>query len=232
MGYYDVKNAKLCKQYENENWWHREPLVDETDLDRFIGAVEPLMEPGRDCVWLSCGRVESNLPKIRKLLSKFGLKVTPFQLNYSRSQMENYGHPSRKRGLANCRSKEPIWLIFKGKRPKGMPSKRLYVDEGSPLFYEVIQRVPLLPPKLGTLVSKSVRDESLRHMVGVPEEEDPAEIEKAKLAEDATEEECGTGGTGVNPAAAAASARKKGNCTDRRPVRNSFGFHMITPSIC
>ena len=222
MGYYDVKNAKLCKQYENENSWHREPLLDEADLERFIGAVEPLMEPGRDCVWLSCGRVDSNLPKARKILSKVGLKVTPFQLNYSRSQMENYGHTSRKRGLANCRSKEPIWLIFKGKRPKEMPSKRLYVDEGSPLFYEVIQRVPLLPPKFGTLVSKSVREESLKQMVGVPEEEDPAEIEKAKLAEDATEEECGTGGTGVNPVAAAASARKK-----RKLYRQATGEEQL-----
>jgi len=74
MGYYDVKNAKWCKQYENENWWHREPLLDEPDLERFIGAVEPLMEPGRDCVWLSCGQVESDLPKARKILSKSVLK--------------------------------------------------------------------------------------------------------------------------------------------------------------
>ena len=58
MALYDVKNAKLCKIFEGECLTHREPLLDETDFDRFVQTVEPLMQPGRDILWVLAGRTD------------------------------------------------------------------------------------------------------------------------------------------------------------------------------
>ena len=35
---------------------HREPLVDEEDLERFVKTVEPLMQRVRDALWILLGR--------------------------------------------------------------------------------------------------------------------------------------------------------------------------------
>ena len=54
MGFYDVKNAKLCNIYEGEGLTHREPLLDEDDFERYLHAVDPLLHPGRDVLWVLC----------------------------------------------------------------------------------------------------------------------------------------------------------------------------------
>ena len=72
MGFYDVKNAKLCNIYEGENLMHREPLFDEDDFERCLNAVDPLLHPGRDVVWVLCGRTESNINKLRKVRLQVG----------------------------------------------------------------------------------------------------------------------------------------------------------------
>ena len=68
MGFYDVKNAKLCTIFQGEVLTHREPKLDELDFERFVETVEPLLQPKRDALWVLCGRTtESNGPKVKKL---------------------------------------------------------------------------------------------------------------------------------------------------------------------
>ena len=67
-----MKNAKLCNIYEGANLMHREPLFDEEDFERYLNAVDPLLHPGRDVVWVLCGRTESNINKLRKVRLQVG----------------------------------------------------------------------------------------------------------------------------------------------------------------
>ena len=92
MGFYDVKNAKLCNVYDGEGLTHREPVLDEEDFERFLQAVDPLIYPGRDVVWVLTGRTDSNLPKLRKIIAKFKLHIEVFYLCYNTKQMQLYGH--------------------------------------------------------------------------------------------------------------------------------------------
>ena len=69
MGFYDVKKAKVCNIYEGENVMHREP---EDDFERYLNVVDPLLHPGRDVVWVLCGRAESNINKLRKVRLQVG----------------------------------------------------------------------------------------------------------------------------------------------------------------
>ena len=67
MAVYDVKNAKLCRVFEDkDNLLTKEPALDETDFERFATTVHPLLEAGRDIFWVFAGRAPSNVPKIRK----------------------------------------------------------------------------------------------------------------------------------------------------------------------
>ena len=34
MGFYDVKNARLCQIFEGEHLMHREPMLDAEDVER------------------------------------------------------------------------------------------------------------------------------------------------------------------------------------------------------
>ena len=66
MGFYDVKNARLCNIFEGEGLMHREPVLDVGDVERFLATVVPLMRPGRDLIWVLAGRTESNQAKLKK----------------------------------------------------------------------------------------------------------------------------------------------------------------------
>ena len=92
--------------------------------------------------------------------------------------MQQYGHWKRQRGIANSKSIEQLYCIYKGKMPRTMPKHRMYVDPGSPLFNQVVRNVPVLAPKHQALVGGDVRDESLASMTGVPHHEDKAERER------------------------------------------------------
>ena len=52
------------------------------------------------------GRTESNIPEVRKVLNKFGLRFEVFYLCYNTKQMQTYGHFKRQRGMANSKSLE------------------------------------------------------------------------------------------------------------------------------
>ena len=49
-----------------------------------------------------------------------------------------------------------------------MPLERWYVDAGSPLYVEVMNKVPVVAPKDLAFVDKTVRETSLRRMVAAP----------------------------------------------------------------
>ena len=196
MGYYDVKNAKLCNVYHGEGLTHREPVVDEADFSRFVATIEPLLQPNRDVLWVMAGRTESNLPKIRKVLAKHKMHAEVFYLCYNAKQMQQFGYWRRQRGVARSKSIEQALFVYKGKVPRNLPKTRKFVDGGSAVFSSVVRNVPLLPPKSQAWVSKPQRDQSLASMVGTPHDEDAEEQEKAQLLhhddEDWAEEPAGS----------------------------------------
>ena len=52
------------------------------------------------------------------------------------------------------------------------------MDQGTPLFHQVVRNVPVLHPRHQALVSRQVRETSLASMVGTPDNEDDAEQHK------------------------------------------------------
>ena len=196
MGFYDVKNAKLCNVYHGEGLTHREPVVDEADFARFVATIEPLLQPNRDVLWVMAGRTESNLPKIRKVLAKHKMHAEVFYLCYNAKQMQQFGYWRRQRGVARSKSIEQALFVYKGKMPRNLPKTRKFVDGGSAVFSSVVRNVPLLAPKSQAWVSKPQRDQSLASMVGTPHDEDAEEQEKAQLLyhddEDLAEEHAGS----------------------------------------
>ena len=144
-----------------------------------MGTTEPLMQTGRDVCWVLAGRTESNLPKAKRILRKYSLAFETFYLCYNTKLMQQYGYWQRIRGIANSKSMEILLLVYKGRVPKHMPKKRMYVDPGSYLFNQVVRNVPVLCPKNQAYVSRSVRETSLSTMAGTAHDED--ETEKKKL---------------------------------------------------
>ena len=187
MGFYDVKNARLCSIFEGEGLTHREPVLDVADVERFLATVVPLMRPGRDLVWILAGRTESNLAKLKKVLYHAGGKESSidcrllyeiFYLCYNAKQMQQYGHWKRQRGIANSKTLEQCFCVYKGKMPRMMPKARMYVDQGSSLFNQVVRNVPVLAPRHQALVNRDVREASLASMTGIPHHEDKTEKER------------------------------------------------------
>ena len=176
--------------YTRQGLTHREPLVDEADLERFVQTIDPLMHPHRDVLWVLVGRTESNLPKVKKILNKFKMNIEMFYLCYNTKQMQQFGHWKRQRGIANSKSLEIALYAYKGGVPKNMPKSRMYVDAGSSLFNQVVKSVPVLAPQHQALVSKAVRETSVTSMVGVPDIEDVVEQEKLWVLQ---EDDAGTG---------------------------------------
>ena len=173
-----MKNAKLCNVFHGEGLTHRELVVDEADFARFVATVEPLLQPGRDVMWVLTGRTESNLPKIRKVLAHHKMHAEVFYLCYSAKQMQQFGYWRRQRGLARSKSMEQALFCFKGRIPRDLPKTRKFVDGGSAIFNSVVRNVPLLAPKNQSWISKQDREKSLASMVGVPHDEDADEQKK------------------------------------------------------
>ena len=123
MGFYDVKNARLCSIFEGEGLTHREPVLDPDDVQRFLATVVPLMRAGRDLIWILAGRTESNVPKLKNIVATTGgtdstvdskLLYETFYLCYNAKQMQQYGHWKRLRGIANSNTLEQCFCIYKG----------------------------------------------------------------------------------------------------------------------
>ena len=87
--FYDVKNARLVNVFDRESLTHQEPFFDKDDLERFISLAEPMLTPGHkkergvddqvgDVMWILTGRTDSNVPRIKKLLTQLGLSSELF----------------------------------------------------------------------------------------------------------------------------------------------------------
>ena len=116
MAVYDAKNAKLCTIFQGEGLTHREPVLDEPDFERFLQTIEPLMQGGRDILWLLVGRTDSNAVKAKKVLRTHGFKNVSFYLTYNTKLMHQYGHWKRQRGIANSKSIEQLWCCYKQRK--------------------------------------------------------------------------------------------------------------------
>ena len=66
--------------FEGQGLTHREPVLDENDFDRYLQSLEPLMVPGRDVLWVLGGRTETNRLKLKRILTKYKLRMQIFHL--------------------------------------------------------------------------------------------------------------------------------------------------------
>jgi hypothetical protein len=154
-----------------------EPLVDVDDLERFMGAYDVIMARGQDLCWILGGRHESGPIEVKKLLKKYNWKFKLFYAVYNVKQMQIYGCFKRQKGLANSMNVEVLFMCYKGTVPKGLPSVRSLVDEGSSLWNQVMRNVPVLSPKLQAWVEPSLRNQSLSSMNGeVPVDDEDGEV--------------------------------------------------------
>ena len=65
----------------------------------------------------------------------------------------------------------------------------MFLDNGSPLFNQVVRNVPVLAPKHQALVTRDVREQSLNSMTGIPHNEDKGEQDKEeRISEETTTE--------------------------------------------
>ena len=206
MGVYDVKNARMCNIYEGTGLTHVEPALDEADFERYVKACWPLLEIGRDVMWVLGGRTDSNRVKIKRILAKNFFLFQVFHLCYNTKQMMQYGHFKRQRGVANSRSYEMLYMCYKGRLPKQLVKTRMYVDGGSTIFSEVMRNVPVLAQKHHALVTRDIREKSLQTMTG----KDVTEVEAADPEHQGTppleDEEAAT--AGAEAATAEASPQK------------------------
>ena len=90
MGFYDVKNARLCNIYEGTGLTHREPALDEQDFERYLKSFAPLMQSGRDVMWVLGGRTDTNRVKIKRILAKNLFHVQVFHLCRNTKQMTTH----------------------------------------------------------------------------------------------------------------------------------------------
>ena len=130
MGFYDVKNARLCNVWEGQGLTHTEPALDDEDFERYVKSFVPLMLPARDVLWVLGGRTEANRMKLQRILARNGLTFRVFHLCYNTRQMQQCGHFKRQRGIAGSRSHELMFLCLGGGAcPKTLPRKGCTLTE-------------------------------------------------------------------------------------------------------
>ncbi len=94
---------------------YREPLLDDTEFERFVATVEPLMHAGRDVLWVLAGRTDSNLPKVKNmLLARCKMNIEVFYLCYTTTHMQQYGYWTRQRGIAKFEEHGASFLCLQG----------------------------------------------------------------------------------------------------------------------
>ena len=81
-------------------------------MELYLCVIRPLLQPGRDSVWIMAGRVESNIPKIKKALAKGNFHFETFYLCYNTKQMQQYNYWRQQRGLANSKSMEHAFFLL------------------------------------------------------------------------------------------------------------------------
>lgn len=171
----------MCGIFEGEGLTHREPALDEEDFERYVKSFSPLAQHGRDILCVLGGRTQTNNGKLRRIMTRNGFVSKEFHLCYNAKQMVQYGLFKRQRGVANSRNHELLFLCYKGRVPKLLARTRAHVDAGSLVFNEIVRNVPVLHPKGHALVSRAIRETSLRAMIGI----DVAEVESKEADQNA-----------------------------------------------
>ena len=85
--------------------------------------------------------------------------------------------------MANSNTYETMLICWKGTFPKGAPKERQFVDAGSSVYEDTLQRVPILPPKDHAYVSKEVFEQSLKSMIGNSTDDPASEMVPDSVAE-------------------------------------------------
>ena len=222
MGFYDVKNATLCDIYEGEALTQREPALDENKFKAFLNIYNSIMKMNGDICWIMAGRCDSNVDIIKKAIALYNWKFKVFSLVYDSKLLQKW-YWRRMRGLANSKNLERLLFCWKGRLPTNLPKHRQYLDAGSPLYCEVMLKVPVVAPKDLAFVSKEVRDASLATMSGIPVNMagDPDDQGAASASADATGLEVASASTGGDTQALLQHVKK------RRLYRQATGTEVV-----
>ena len=166
-------------------WSMLHGAVPKRSREAFLDLIDGIMKPGEDFCWIMCGRHETNYEKIKVMIGKLRWKTKCFHLVYDSRLLQKW-YWKRMRGLANSKSVEKMLLCWKGRLPDGLPKSRQYVDKETPLYTEVMLKVPVVAPKDLTFVGKEVREASLRTMGGIvaPDDEQQDGLGAASALED------------------------------------------------
>ena len=167
MGFYDVKNAKLCELYEGELLIQREPMLDVGHFQQFLDAMSAIMKDGQDVCWILAGRLGENEKAIKTELHQQSWKFKTLIFVYDCKLLEKF-YWRKCRGFANGSTHEKAFFCWKGSIPKGLPTERWYVNRGSSTYVEVMLHVPVAPPTELAFVEKGVRDMSLKSLIAAP----------------------------------------------------------------
>ena len=183
VGIYDIKNAKLAGVYEGTSCFQREPYLDAQDFTEFLDTWHKLAKPSVDLLWVLCGQYETSFDLVKSCLrAKDALHYKTFFFNYNYAQMHKY-YWKQCRGIANSNSFEPVLLVWKGSLPKYLPTERFYVDQGSRMYCNVMNKVPICKPSELAWVPKDVRLRTLTKLIGPSK---PVATAKASGAEAVT----------------------------------------------
>ena len=185
-GVYDPKNARLAKIYAGpsdnkkvgkQNWWQRVPAFIVADFQMWAKTVDALIVPGEDMVWVFSGKLRATERLLEQEFVKLKWESKAFVLTYDPRTMRMM-YWVRERGVANAGMTETLFCCWKGRVPRCFPSNRTHVDPGSPLYYEVVNRVPVASEAELLWGSPQARDELLAVMGTDPAEtgaEEPGE---------------------------------------------------------
>ena len=125
----------------------------------FTKAVDTLMTEGEDVCWILSGKVPTHDSKIERILRGVNWHYKRLCLSYDLSMMQKEGYISRMRGVANSCQTESLYLCWKGKLPKSFPKNRRFVDPGSPLYSDIVQKVPVVRQADLLQVPVKIRDQ-------------------------------------------------------------------------
>ena len=162
-----MRNARICEVYECNSIFLLEPPLDLHDSQNFAEVMNNLMKPQCDSFWILCGRHEASYTAIMEVVKAKTWGSKMWYLNYDARIMEK-SYWKKCRGLANSHSVQRLIFCWKGRVPTNMPNERFYVDAGSRLYVDVVNKVPTSSPKELAWVDKSVRDASLKRLGAGP----------------------------------------------------------------
>ncbi|CAE7650481.1 unnamed protein product [Symbiodinium sp. CCMP2592] len=119
------------------------PAITSDDFEQFLGTWLRVHTKSQDFLFVLTGKVRSNEAMIEKLLVKNKVNFKRLILCYDESQMRAAGYYTRLRGFCNSASSEVAFVGWSGKLPKLSQRSRVYVDPGTDVYSDVLQRVPV-----------------------------------------------------------------------------------------